>query len=64
MKWGLEDGVIEKIYNTLKEFESVQEVWIFGSRARGDFKPTSDIDLVLVSHNLDFSDFLKLKIQL
>lgn len=61
MKWGIEESVLEKIYNALKEFEDIKEVWIFGSRARGDFKPTSDIDLALIKHSIDFETLLKLK---
>ena len=65
MKWGLEDGVIAQINQSLDSFDSkLYEVKIFGSRARGDFKTTSDIDLALTKHNLDFREFLKLKANL
>ncbi|MDT7862486.1 MAG: nucleotidyltransferase domain-containing protein [Saccharolobus sp.] len=38
----------EIIENILKDFPNLQEVYIFGSRARGDYLDTSDIDLMLV----------------
>lgn len=65
MKWGLEDRIVNQIIQVLEVFElKIEEVKIFGSRARGNYKPTSDIDLVLTKHSLDFEEFLKLKAQL
>ena len=41
---GIRDEVIQEIY-TLAEKYNIKKVILFGSRARGDFKRTSDIDL-------------------
>ena len=46
-KFGLPDRTIELINNLFASFKEINEVKIFGSRARGDFKKGSDIDLVL-----------------
>ncbi len=32
----------------LKKIQGVEKIWLFGSRARGDAKPRSDIDLAIV----------------
>ena len=37
-------GFIEK----LKELPFVDAIWLYGSRARGDFQDRSDIDLAIV----------------
>jgi uncharacterized protein len=45
--FGLKTSDIEKIVAVIKEFEAVEEVLIFGSRAKGNFKNGSDVDLAL-----------------
>lgn len=46
-KFGLPDKTIETIIKLFASFKEINEVKIFGSRARGDFKKGSDIDLAL-----------------
>jgi len=38
----------EIVENIATDYSILQEVYIFGSRARGDYLDTSDIDLMLV----------------
>lgn len=47
MRFGLRNRDINLITNVLKVFPEVEEVLIFGSRAIGNYKKSSDIDLVL-----------------
>ncbi|SHM38486.1 hypothetical protein SAMN05660826_00926 [Caldanaerovirga acetigignens] len=50
----------EKILNELRRiFEKypVQKVLLFGSRARGDFKKTSDVDLAVFSRDISEREF-------
>lgn len=47
MMFGLSQKVIEQIHGVLEQHPQVQEALIYGSRARGNYKPGSDIDLVL-----------------
>lgn len=47
MKFGLTKLELEQIYKILHAFPAVKEVLIFGSRATGTFRRTSDIDLAL-----------------
>lgn len=42
--YGLSEQLIQQIVGTAKRF-GVQKLVLFGSRARGDFRPASDIDL-------------------
>ncbi len=46
-KFGLKEGIVESIVNIIKQYKEIDRASIFGSRARGDFKHGSDIDLVL-----------------
>jgi type I restriction enzyme, S subunit len=47
MKYGLSDSVIEAIQGVLEKNPRVDKAFIFGSRAKGNFKEGSDIDLAL-----------------
>ncbi len=47
MRFGLEDIKIKKIASVLSKYEIVKRAVIFGSRARGDFKYNSDIDIAV-----------------
>ena len=52
MKYGLQDATIQKIRNVLAEFPSVEKAMLYGSRAKGNYKNGSDIDLTLCGANL------------
>ena len=55
MKFGLKEETIEKINGLFINFPQVEEVILYGSRAKGNYKTGSDIDLVLKGKNLDLS---------
>ena len=55
MKYGLDDTVLVKIYNVFTAFPEVDKVILYGSRAKGDYKTGSDIDLTLLGENIDLS---------
>ena len=41
-------GLAERIISALRHAVPVEEIWLFGSCARGDAKPDSDLDLLVV----------------
>jgi predicted nucleotidyltransferase len=47
MKFGLNQKVISSIQKLLARFSEVDKVIIYGSRAKGNYKTGSDIDLTL-----------------
>jgi predicted nucleotidyltransferase len=47
MMFGLKDEIIANIRSVLMKYEMINRAFIFGSRARGDYKYNSDIDLAL-----------------
>ena len=50
--FGLYETDIQKITNVFEKFSEIEEVILYGSRAKGNFKKYSDIDLSLVGQNL------------
>ncbi len=54
-KFGLDEKTINDIIEILKRYEEVESAKIFGSRARGDYRKASDIDIALFGDNLTFS---------
>lgn len=55
MKYGLKDQTIQKILEVLATFPEVDEAILYGSRAKGNFRPGSDFDLTLKGNNLNLS---------
>ncbi len=54
IRFGLKPEVIEKIQQVFSKFPAIDEVFIYGSRAKGNFKNGSDIDLTLKGKNLTY----------
>lgn len=50
---GLADGVVAQIHRVLSQFPEVEKGVLYGSRAKGNFKRGSDIDLTLHGRLLD-----------
>jgi len=53
MKFGLSDSTIAKIQHTFEKYPQVDKVIVYGSRAKGNFRPGSDFDLTLFGKELD-----------
>ena len=47
MQFGLSENIIERIQKTFEANAKVDAVIIFGSRAKGNYKEGSDIDLAV-----------------
>lgn len=50
--FGLKEYVIDDIKKVLLKHDDIEQALIFGSRARGDYKNTSDIDLAIFSDDI------------
>ena len=61
MKYGLSDKVITKIIQVFTQFSQVEEVILYGSRAKGNYKKGSDIDLVIKGNNITISCLAKIR---
>lgn len=61
MTGGLDDRVWQRITQVFDSQGSVRRVKLYGSRAKGTYKPGSDIDLVILDSPLSLSDLLRLE---
>lgn len=59
--FGLSEQTIGKINSVFCQFPEISKVIIYGSRAKGTFKPASDIDLTLIGQTLTTTDLLKIE---
>ncbi len=60
MSFGLKEEQINKILSVFALEKKITEVILFGSRAKGKYKPGSDIDLALKGNDLNLNIILKL----
>lgn len=54
MDFGLRQSDIDYIVRVISEFSEIEKAVIFGSRAKGDFKPGSDVDIAIYGENITF----------
>lgn len=59
--FGIYDNSYAKLVAVFKAYQDVEKVLIFGSRAKGNFKEGSDIDLALIGRNLSHSYLSELR---
>lgn len=64
MNFGLSQKNINAINQVFLKYPGIEQVLIYGSRAKGTYKPGSDIDLTLVGGALTLSDMLKIENEL
>jgi len=60
LQYGLKKNVIADIQNIFSKFDDVQEGLIFGSRAKGNYHPGSDIDITLKGDRLNLQRLNKI----
>lgn len=56
MPYGLSQEEIDSIIKALASEKKVTQAILFGSRAKGNFRPGSDIDIALKGENLGLSE--------
>lgn len=52
MQFGLNDKTMEQIRAVFSRYEELEQALIYGSRAKGNYKPGSDIDLTFIGDGL------------
>lgn len=55
MKYGLNEQIIKQINSVFAHYPEVEQVILYGSRAKGTYKNGSDIDLTLKGNSLDLA---------
>jgi len=51
---GLEEFELHFIIDAIKKFSEIEKAVIFGSRAKGNYKPGSDVDIALYGEKVNF----------
>lgn len=61
---GLPQEDVHSIQQTLRRFPRISEALLYGSRAKGNYRPGSDIDLTLIGNELLHQDLLDIELAL
>lgn len=61
MKYGLKPHIVKEIRKLFSSNHQVEKVIIYGSRAKGNYKFGSDIDLTILGPALSLSELLRLE---
>ena len=62
--FGLKQKHIEKINSIIVKYPEVQKVILYGSRAKGNYKNGSDIDLTMVGTSLELTTQFRIENEL
>jgi predicted nucleotidyltransferase len=62
--FGIYDNSFKFILDAIAEFPKIEKVILFGSRAMGNYKKGSDIDLAILGEDIDFDTTSRLHGQL
>jgi predicted nucleotidyltransferase len=60
MRFGLSEVDLQKILCIIASNYKVKKAFIFGSRAKGNYKNGSDVDIALSGINIDLNDISKI----
>jgi predicted nucleotidyltransferase len=61
--YGISQNALDKIKEVLFSVQGVEQAVLYGSRAKGNYKEGSDIDLT-VKGNLTYDDLVKMSVNL
>jgi predicted nucleotidyltransferase len=64
MKYGIRDSIWENIVSVFSKHSKIKKIILYGSRAKGNYKNGSDIDLTLVGDNINVQDLHKILVEL
>jgi predicted nucleotidyltransferase len=64
MSFGLPDSTLHKMSGVFALHPEIEKVVIYGSRAKGNYRPGSDIDITLCGENLNDSLLSRVLVEL
>lgn len=60
MRYGLGNEVLRDITDVFAKSLKVERALLFGSRAKGNYKPGSDLDIAIEAGNFSYGDLIRL----
>lgn len=60
MRFGLKNDIVDKINRAISSVPVIEEAIVYGSRAKGNSKPGSDIDIALKGNKITMDDLNRL----
>jgi uncharacterized protein len=64
MQYGLKDETIEKIRGIFANYEEIDEAILYGSRAKGNYRNGSDIDITLKGEKVNLKLLNKISLNI
>ena len=62
MKFGLEQHIIDNLIAVFEQNSKVDKALVFGSRAKGNYRPDSDIDIAIKGQELNTDDIIAMSV--
>jgi|WetSurMetagenome_2_1015567.scaffolds.fasta_scaffold09548_4 type I restriction enzyme, S subunit len=62
MKFGLEQHIIDIFIEVFEANSKVDKAFVFGSRAKGNYRPDSDIDIAIKGQDLSIDDIIAMSV--
>ncbi|NWO04722.1 MAG: nucleotidyltransferase domain-containing protein [Alteromonadaceae bacterium] len=63
-RFGLPPHVLESLKKVFQSHTSVEHATVFGSRAKGNYRYNSDIDIMLTAPNLSWQEFIQIETEI
>jgi uncharacterized protein len=63
-KLGLSQTTLDKLNSVFKQHSAIRSVLIYGSRAKSNYRPGSDIDLTIKGDMLEFAELMQIENQI
>lgn len=63
-KYGLPESDLARVISVLEKTPNISEIILFGSRAKGNYTPGSDVDLALKGTSLGLNDILDVSVEI
>ncbi|MCX7998542.1 MAG: nucleotidyltransferase domain-containing protein [Leptospiraceae bacterium] len=64
MKYGLKQEQLQEIVEFLSRYPQIEKAILFGSRALGTYKPSSDVDIAIFGEQADWKLASQLKLDI
>jgi predicted nucleotidyltransferase len=64
MQYGLQQKTIDLLLQVFEHYPDIEKVILYGSRAKGNYRDGSDIDLAVVAPKLNMQDIMRMETEI